>query len=304
MKIQNSHDKIFKETFSDVKVTKDFINNYLPESIINIIDTNTLIPLKDSFIDKNLNEYFSDLLFGVKINERLGYIYFLFEHKSYTSKNIAFQLLKYMVEIWEAKITKEHTNELPIIIPLVIYHGKNKWQIRTTLGEMIEGYEELPEEIKEFIPNYKYLLYDVSKYKDEDIKGIAQLKIILTIFRDIFIKDKEGLKETITLAAKYLRELEDRQTGIEYFETFLKYVFNVGESLDEEDLKNIAEEIERIYPEGRELIMTTAERLRKEGRKEERKNVARKLLIKGMPVAEIIDITGLTKEEIEKLKRE
>ena len=41
---------------------------------------------------------------------------FLFEHKSYASEDIAFQLLKYMIEIWEAKIKKEGTNELPIII--------------------------------------------------------------------------------------------------------------------------------------------------------------------------------------------
>ncbi|MEA1975711.1 MAG: Rpn family recombination-promoting nuclease/putative transposase, partial [Bacillota bacterium] len=38
MKIQNPHDKFFKETFSNVAVAKDFINNYLPKNIINIID--------------------------------------------------------------------------------------------------------------------------------------------------------------------------------------------------------------------------------------------------------------------------
>ncbi|SMB89970.1 conserved hypothetical protein (putative transposase or invertase) [Desulfonispora thiosulfatigenes DSM 11270] len=265
MKIQNVHDKFFKETFSKLEVAKDFINNYLPEGIRNIIDINTLHPLKDTFIDKELNEVFSDLLFGVNINNRPGYLYFLFEHKSFTSKNIAFQLLKYMVEIWEDKIENEQIDELPIIIPLVIYHGKNKWNIRSTLGEMIAGYETIPEDVKEFIPNYKYLLYDVSRYQDEDIKGAAQLKILLTIFRDIFIKDKEGLQETITLAAKYLRELESRQTGVEYFETFLRYVFYAGKSFNEEDLQKITEEIERIYPEGSELIMTTAERLIREG---------------------------------------
>jgi putative YhgA-like transposase len=127
-----------------------------------------------------------------------------------------------MVEIWESKIKDEKSSSLPIIIPLVIYHGRERWNIRTTLGEMIEGYENLTDDIKAFIPNYEYLLYDISRYRDEDIKGIAQLRIILTIFRDIFIKDKECIKQTITLAGQYLRELEDRETGVEYFETFFK----------------------------------------------------------------------------------
>lgn len=66
-----------------------------------IINVNTLEPQKDSYINKDLEESFSDLLFKVDINEKEGYLYFLFEHKSYEDKGIAFQLLKYMVEIWK-----------------------------------------------------------------------------------------------------------------------------------------------------------------------------------------------------------
>jgi hypothetical protein len=47
MKIQNPHDKFFKETFGNVTVTKDFLNNYLPQNIMNIIDIDTLEPQKD-----------------------------------------------------------------------------------------------------------------------------------------------------------------------------------------------------------------------------------------------------------------
>nr|WP_242843516.1 Rpn family recombination-promoting nuclease/putative transposase [Clostridium tetani] len=122
--MQNPHDKFFKETFGNVEVTKDFLNNYLPQNIMNVIDMNTLEPQKDSFINEELQEGFSDMLFKVNINKKEGYIYFVFEHKSYTSIDIAFQLLKYMIEIWESKIKKEKTDKLPMIIPLVIYHGK------------------------------------------------------------------------------------------------------------------------------------------------------------------------------------
>jgi len=61
-----------------------------------------------------------------------------------------------MIEIWDSKIKKEGTNELPIIIPLVIYHGKDNWNIKITLGEMINGYEELPKDIRKHVPNYEY----------------------------------------------------------------------------------------------------------------------------------------------------
>lgn len=303
MKIQNPHDKFFKETFSKVSVAKDFLNNYLPQSIMNVIDIDTLEPQKDSFINEELEEGFSDLLFKVNINKREGYFYFLFEHKSYASKDIAFQLLKYMIEIWETKIKKEGTNELPIIIPLVIYHGKDNWNIKTTLGEMINGYEELPKDIKKYVPNYEYLLYDISTYTDEEIKGEAQLRIILSVFRDIFTKNSRGLQESILEAVEYLVELEDKQSGIEYFETLMRYIFSARANLTETDVKEIIKKIETTYPEGSEVVMTLAEKFMEEGVMKGLEKVVRKSIIKGLTTEDIIEITGLKKEEIEDIRK-
>lgn len=281
MKIQNPHDKFFKETFGNVEIAKDFLNNYLPENIIKVIDVNTLEPQKDSFINEELEEGFSDMLFRVNINKREGYIYFLFEHKSYTSKDISFQLPKYMIEIWEAKIKKEGINELPMIIPLVIYHGKDNWNIKTTLGELITGYKDLPKAIQKFIPDYEYLIYDLSRYTDEEIKGQAQLRIILTIFRDIFTKDNKGFQESIFRAAEYLQELEDKQTGIEYFETFIRYIFNARANFTKKDIDEIIDKIGKTYPEGSELVMTLAETFRQEGKEEGIKQGIEKGIEKG-----------------------
>ncbi len=58
-------------------------------------------------------------------------------------------------------------------ILVVIYYGKDNWNIKTTFGEMTNGYEELPKGIKKYVLNYKYLLYYISRYTDEEIKGEA-----------------------------------------------------------------------------------------------------------------------------------
>ena len=44
MKIQNPHDKFFKETFGKSDVAKDFLNNYLPQEIREIVNIDTLEP--------------------------------------------------------------------------------------------------------------------------------------------------------------------------------------------------------------------------------------------------------------------
>lgn len=265
LNIQNPHDKFFKETFGNIEIAKDFLKNYLPVEIVKIIDVSTLEPQKDSFINEDLQETFSDMLFRVDMNHSEGYIYFLFEHKSYTSRNISFQLLKYMIEIWEAKIKKENCNVLPMIIPLVIYHGNDKWNVQRMLSDMIVGYQGLPKEVQKYIPNYEYILYDISRYTDEEIIGEARLRILLTVFRDIFSKDKNKLRKSVLNAAEALARLADKQTGVEYFETYLRYILSAGHDLTKTDMNEIIVNIGRTYPEGSDAIMTLADRFREEG---------------------------------------
>ncbi|WP_438315192.1 Rpn family recombination-promoting nuclease/putative transposase [Sporosarcina sp. FA9] len=265
MKIQNPHDKFFKETMGNVETAKDFLMNYLPDSVMRVVNLDTLEPQKDSFISPELEESFSDLLFQVDILGKESYLYFLFEHKSYPDKGLVFQLLKYMVEIWEAKMHKEYVKGLPIIIPLVMYHGTSNWRTVSSLGEMLLGYDELPEDLKIFVPNFEHVLYDVSTYTDEDIKGKAQTRILLTLLRDIFTKDGDKLQESILRSIHYLNELEDRQTGTEYLETIIRYVLSAGKSLTKHNVKKMITQIETNYPEGSEVTMTMAETWMEEG---------------------------------------
>lgn len=320
MWLKNPHDKFFKETFGDVMITKDFLTNYLPDSLMEIIDVNTLEPEKDSFINDELKESYSDLLFKVNIFNQTGYLYFLFEHKSYIYNKTILQLLKYIIEIWEAKSEKEKSNELPIVIPLVIYHGQKNWNIGLNLTDLIKGYGNLTPYIQRLVPNFEYLLYDLSKYKDEDIKGDAQLQIVLTTLRDIFTKDSKDLLITIYRAVKFLRELEDHQTGIRYFETLLRYIFSAGKNLTKSEVVDMMKEIEMNYPEGRDVVMTLAEQYIEEGKKqglkqgiekgiekgieEGKKQVAVNLIKEGMEYSYIEKLTGLTREEIEDIAAE
>ncbi|MDD3899163.1 MAG: Rpn family recombination-promoting nuclease/putative transposase [Syntrophomonadaceae bacterium] len=118
---------------------------------------------------------------------------------------------------------------------------------------------------RKFTPNYEYLLYDLSRYADDEIKGEAQLRILFTTFRDIFTKDSKGLQDSIFRAISYLRELDDKQTGIEYFETLMRYIFNARADLTRADFKAVVNKIETTYPEGSEVVMTLAEIFREEG---------------------------------------
>ena len=173
-KLNNPHDKFLKETLSRKENAVGFIQNYLPQEIVAMIDLDNIKIEKDSYITKNLQEYFTDLLYKVIIKGEESYIYVLFEHKSYPDKLIGLQLLEYLIQCWRTKAKQKQA--LPLVIPLVIYHGKTNWNIGLRFSEIIEPIDN---SLRKYIPDFEYILYDLSKYSDDEIVGTEELKVML-----------------------------------------------------------------------------------------------------------------------------
>lgn len=189
MKLHQPHDKLFKETFTDVKVAGDFLTHYLPSTLLETIDVKSFKMINDSFIEEKLRDSQSDLLYETMINGDKAYFYFLFEHKSYPTKDIALQLLGYMLEIWKRELNKMKAKELPVIVPLVIYHGKNQWKNMKRLQDWIVDYDELLHDFKRLVPDFDILLFDFSYSNRLEVKGNPKLKAYLQLMQHIFLKD-------------------------------------------------------------------------------------------------------------------
>ena len=267
-KLLTPHDRFFKSTFSNLEVTADFLENYLPEPILKLVDLKTLEIQKDSFVDEKLKEFSSDMLFKTTINQREGYLYFLFEHKSYSDRMVALQLFIYIARIWDQKVNKENDTHIPVVIPMVIYHGKSQWRIGPMLSDLILDYDTLPEEIRQMTPDFRYQLYDLSQFSDEDIKGKVKLAIALSLFRDMPRKRGLEFMDTILNAARALRDLEKEEKGIEYFKICMNYIVKAEPGISIDQLDFVIEQLEDTYKEGSEVVMTLAESLREQGRKE------------------------------------
>ena len=258
--LNSPHDHFFKKVFSQKEIAQDFIENYLPKELTKIINTKELEIVKDSFIDKELQNSFSDMIYKVEINNNPGYLYLLFEHKSYPDKLISFQLLKYLTKIWDLHLKQNNTNKLPFILPLVVYHGREKYNISLKFSSLLAKEKNL----EEYIPNYKYLLYDFSQYSHNEIIGSVQSRLFLKIIQNIFKDDFEKeLDEIFSL----FRELKDTDTVLEYFETAMRYIINVREI----SIQNLKNKVNNTIPERSGDLMSLGEKLRKEGKLEGKK---------------------------------
>jgi len=71
----------------------------------------------------------------------------------------------------------------------LIYHGNESWGFGDQLSELIG---DIPESIIDYIPDYKYLVYDFSDYSEAEIKGEIKLRLFLKLISHIFDDDFEN----------------------------------------------------------------------------------------------------------------
>lgn len=56
---------------------------------------------------------------------------------------------------------------------------------------------QLPLAVASCLPDFSYLLYNISRYSDADIKGSVKLQIFLKLLRDIFEQDYTVFVKTL-----------------------------------------------------------------------------------------------------------
>jgi predicted transposase/invertase (TIGR01784 family) len=258
--ITNPHDKFFKETFGQIHIARDFLRHYLPAPVLAQLHLNQMQAEKETFIDPELREHFSDLLFSVPRNDKRGlaFVYFLFEHKSFTDIWTSLQLLGYIVRFWEREV-RQKAKTLSPVIPLVIYHGKDKWKGSQQLSDLYAG----PEELKLYLPVFTYPVYDFSHLSDEEIQGETELQINLLILRHIF--DGQLAEKLPEIFALY-QVLENQEKALQSLATVLRYLTIAAERVTPEQMRQALEPVLRY--EGDKLMSTLAQQWLEQGRQE------------------------------------
>jgi predicted transposase/invertase (TIGR01784 family) len=255
----NPHDHFFRQVFGEKEIAGEFLRLYLSPSMAVLLDTETVELVNTSFIDEDLKEHLSDLLYRVKLRHQEGdvLIYILLEHKSRPDKWVSLQLLRYLTQIWE-NARRENATELPLVFSVVFYHGKSPWRISRKFSALFEENPNL-EFLPQFIPSFDYHLFDLSKYDDNRLQGKPALVAALRLLRDIFRQElKDNLPQTFSV-------LENEEKMIERAAVMVRYLLlsqkvnekEIVESLKKASVKNAGEvmktAIDKYIKQGREI---------------------------------------------------
>jgi len=257
--IANVHDKFFKQIFSDVSNTSDFIQGILPKQLLSKLDLPSLTLENGTYINKHLKETFSDLIYSINYaGEKQIQISLLFEHKSYPEKFPHIQLLEYQLNVFKSQIKQK--KELTPIIPLVVYHGKRTWYYKP----FTDYFSYMDETLKAYLPGFEYLLCDFSKLETNDIVNNLftkdMTKITVALMKLIF--SKKSLEESLVTILNIGAGKYTGADGKTFLETVINYLFSAGDIEPE----IVIDTVTKISEEGGERAMTTATKLMERGR--------------------------------------
>ncbi len=199
-----THDYLFRVLLEDPGRAATLLREYLPPALsARMIDEPPKL-LDGTYVDENSRMTQSDRLFEVRLTDGPPVmIYTLVEHKSVPEYSTPLQLLGYLVRIWtryaEGKAAK--LSALPVIVPLVFYHGRKSWTVPQTFGEMVQS----DADTAAFVPSFRYDLHDLGVGPHQKLSSDAPVRAVLTALRYVQRNDEV----TVGVLTALLRDLPD-----------------------------------------------------------------------------------------------
>ncbi len=300
----NEHDKLFKEIESDKENAIDLIEAIFPRDVLCELILDTLTIDTNSYVDKKLKEYYTDLVYNCKsMNNVEIKISLLFEHKSYKPDNEYLQLLRYITNIWSYQ--EKNKQNLTLIIPVIFYHGEENWKYRP----ITNFFKDYNKKLYRFLPGFDYVITDICQYDDNKIKNELVKrdinKALFMLFK--YINNEALLVEKLYEIFLELKNYIDKEEEQNKILSIITYIMELTEISPEQ----LTEIMKRISLSKGEVVMTTAMKLRlegklegeKEGKKEGRIEAAKKMFELGSNMDFVMKVTNLSEQELLELSR-
>jgi predicted transposase/invertase (TIGR01784 family) len=264
MTIPARHDSLFKFTFSKAENAASAIAAVLPQSIAQHIDFDAFELQPGSFVDVELKNRHTDLLYRTRLLDGRGdaFVHILFEHQSSPDPTMPLRMLGYMVRIWWAFLRDNPGAKLPPIVPVVLYHGTQPWTVPTSMAEMYSDAVNL-EDFGALLPTANFIVDDLSAVSDEALRARALTGMAhLALGTLKHIHDADVLMPWLLSSMEALVEVWDAPDALRAIEVLTRYILtnnDVAEQAVGDTLGKV------LGDKAREVAMTTAQRLYEEG---------------------------------------
>ena len=169
---RNIHDSFVKKALSNKTVAKEFFETNLPQEILSQIDLSTLRQEKESYLDNTLGYGIVDLIYSVNFGEDKGYLILLLEHQSTQDYKMPLRVQKYVLRVCDDYLKKNKTGKIPLIYPILLYSGKEKYTAPLSFYELFNNAEKAKEFLTKPIQLIETSSFEKDKIRDRYYSGL------------------------------------------------------------------------------------------------------------------------------------
>jgi len=299
------HDATFRQFLTQPEIARDFMEIHLPPALRAICDLSTLKLESGSFVEDDLRQYFSDVLYSLKTTGgNHGYVHVLIEHQSTSDKHMAFRLLRYAVAAMQRHLEAGH-KKLPLVIPILFYTGKRSPYPYST--RWLDEFNDPA--LASQLYNSDFPLVDVTVIPDDEIAKHRSMAALTLLQKHIHQRDLAELVDRLAaiLLAGYLSSAQ--------VVSLVHYIVQAGETSDAEAF---VRELAQRVPQNGDALMTIAQQLEQkglekgiekgiqlgieQGRNAAKLDVARTMLQNGIDDNTVMKMTGLSEDDLAQIR--
>ena len=269
-------------------VDLDFVRELRPQDL-ELADSRHYLP--------ELKRRESDVIWKITGRSATGrkagqwYIYILLENQSTPDKTILLRSFLYILSLYDTLWRQSSNGLLPNVLPVILYNGKDDWNLPSNLRELIESRlpapwiqsfqcfviveKDVPKEYRGRLHNLVAVVFLLERQQDEEGLALAIMKVI----DYLKVEDKPAIRDLMVWITKLFvdgiePEAVKRLRTLEGAKTMLS---ELAKKVNQNAIK--AAKADMAYLEGK-------------------LDTAKAMLKDGVPLQTVIRYTGLTEDQL------
>ncbi len=260
------HDTLFHFTFRHPRHAMGWFRTVMPAALVAAIDWSTLRAAPEKVPGHALRLQVTDVLFEVELHEHRHRLFVVTEHKSYDDPEAHSQMVGYSVHL--AQSTRAAGEPPTLVVPILLCHGPTAWPDTQPPHPHLEGLDpQLAAVLTALQAGMRILIDDLSRCTEPELRraeltALAQLTFLCLRFLRGWTATEAlaGIERWADLLRAVDRD-EGPPMGRDAIDKIGWYCLHVTQIPAEE----LHVTFERILQRPEETIMSTAERLKREG---------------------------------------
>jgi hypothetical protein len=272
------HDLSYRLFFSHLRMIRDLLREIVGERWVELLDFDSGELVNTSFI-KGFKNRETDVIW--KFRRRDGgdpvYVYVLVEFQSRPDSSMPVRFMAYVGLFYQTLLDSQPASawrKLPLVIPIVLNTGGERWNVATDLGSLIG---DLDPSAEIYRPQLRYHVIDEAAYPREKLAALASP--VADLFR---LETSRDWREVQSSVHRLRQSLPPTEAALrEAFGGWLQEVVLPRLRRSEEEKVSAARTLEEVETMLAESIDRWHREIREEGRQEgEARLVLRQLRLK------------------------